>query len=255
VGLPVLHHDAVGPVHHGPDEGDPPPLQVDVAPPQPAHLAAPSARGGRQPEVGPELEVALGRGVEEPAQVGRRRRAHLTGRVSRRRRQRGRVPTEQAPLHALLEARVEDGVDPGHRGGRQGRAVPPPSPVQLGVEPVDVHGRHPAQRDGAPAGPEVVLDDARRLAESARRPLGAEHLDPRVVELADGAARPALVPVLDLDDQPVESGLRLALGAFEGPADVLALPGEGIATGVGDQLPSWIRAGEGGLPLGTPTGK
>jgi len=84
----------------------------------------------------------------------------------------------------------------------------------------------------------MVLDDAHRLAERARRPLGAEHLDPRVEELAHGAARAALVTVLHLDDQPVEGGLRLPLEALERPADVLALPGEGVATGVGDQLPA-----------------
>jgi len=83
-----------------------------------------------------------------------------------------------------------------------------------------------------------VFHDARRLAEGAWRPLRAEDLDPRVEELADGAARAALVTVLHLDDQPVEGGLRLPLAALEGAADVLALPGERVATGVGDQLPA-----------------
>lgn len=133
---------------------------------------------------------------------------------------------------------MEDGVDAGHRGGRQGCAVPAAAPVQLGVEPVDVDRSHPAQGHGTPAWSQVVLDDAGRLAEGARRPLGAEHLDPRVEKLADGAARPALVTVLDLDDEPVEGGLRLPLGAPEGPAEVLALAGEKVAAGVRDQLPA-----------------
>jgi len=97
---------------------------------------------------------------------------------------------------------------------------------------------HPSQRHGAPAWAQVVLDHAHRLAQCARRPLRAEDEGQRVEELAHGAARAALVTVLHLDDQPIEGGLRLSRGALMGPADVLSLAGEGVATGVGDQLPA-----------------
>ncbi len=111
------------------------------------------------------------------------------------------------------------------------------APVELGVEPVDVDRRHPAQRHLAPPEPEVALDDTDSLPKGARRPAWARTPRRSGLELAHGADRPPDA-VGHLDDQPVEGSLGLALGAAEGAADLLPLAGEGVAAGVRDQLPA-----------------
>lgn len=153
VGLAVLHHQAVEVVHHSAGERGHADVEIKVAPAQPADLAPTGPRRRRQAQVGPELDVVLGRGVEQPAELGGRGRPDLALPAPGRRRPRGRVVAEETPADRLLEAGPQDRVDPRHRGPRQRLAPLSPTAAELGVEPVDVDRGHPAQLNLAPPGP------------------------------------------------------------------------------------------------------
>ena len=118
----------VGDGDHGLADRDPPVGQVDVAPPQPQHLATAHPRVGGE-DIGGSQPVGLDEG-QEGLQLRRGPHPHLLLRAigprsSRRIGRGGRVPRDRALPECIVERLAQDPMDVANAG----RTQPAPGPV------------------------------------------------------------------------------------------------------------------------------
>lgn len=143
---------------------------------------------------------------------------------------------------------MQDDMDAMHRSRRERPTFTATGAPEMSIKVVDVGRRELGDGEVAEVGFQMMVDQALRLADRARRPVTRCRGEPSFEEIGDAARVDA--GVVDIFEKPFELPASLSLTATHRPSDPPLSPARGIDSRVHAQLPAIRTASSNGAGHG-----